>query len=113
MAEKLSKLAQLRALRERKAGKPAKSGPSKRSKAKPAARVAGKAKPRPRPNGAVLVKKAAKPKIGRPSTGFDRTAYQRVYCRNRLRYGPLALWPEEARAELKKAAKGQPSKEPT
>lgn len=38
---------------------------------------------------------------------FDRTAYQRVYCRLRRKHGPLALWPPDALAELRSVSVGK------
>lgn len=50
----------------------------------------------------VVLKAGPTPKIGRPSTGFDRKAYQRTYCRWRARYPGLksSQWPPEAQSEL-------------
>lgn len=104
MAKIGPKEAARRALRERKAGKPAKTVTPKRSKAPVAAVQRKKAKARVAPQKRplrhkvvlsfpgdpdVVLKPVPAPKLGRPSTGFDRAAYQRVYCRLWLRHGPL------------------------
>lgn len=46
-------------------------------------------------------------KLGRPSTGFDRTSYQRVYTRLRRQYGPKSAWPAEALSQLRAASTPQ------
>lgn len=45
--------------------------------------------------------------LGRPSTGFDRVGYQRVYTRLRRLYGPLPAWPA-ALSQLRSLSKGTP-----
>lgn len=125
MAKIGTKEAALAALRVRKAGKPAKASPSARSKPSSGGKGPKKAKVTPRAKkpssqtpGAKVVPPSPRqgyssdhppaatpgpvtlPKLGRPSTGFDRKAYQRVYCRLRLRHGPLSNWPQDALQEL-------------
>ena len=112
-----------RALRERKAGKPAKSSPSKRSKPKPAARVAGKAKARvasnkwpPRQNtviaGPTTPQPAphTRPLLPGDLPTFDRVTYQKVYTKlwHKNHRSPLKDWPEEDRLLLS-ALKSRPT----
>lgn len=45
--------------------------------------------------------------IQRSPEGFDRRAYQRVYCRLRRKHGPVGDWPACALAELRLVSKGR------
>lgn len=89
----MTKLDQLRALRERQNRKPARVASPKPA---PAPRKPKAAKPRQRASRAVST----------PGPSFDRTAYQRVYCRLNRRHGPVADWPPEAVAELRTYSTG-------
>lgn len=73
------------------------------------ARVASNKRPLPRKavaatTAGLATPPPATPKIGRPSTGFDRVAYQRVYTRLRRLYGPLKAWPPAALSQLRIAS---------
>lgn len=68
--------------------------------------------PQPHSNGAM--DEALRPIIDktlelmeRHNPGFDRRAYQRVYCRLRRKHGPVGDWPSSALAELRTVSKGR------
>jgi hypothetical protein len=84
-----------------------------RSKPAKAPKVRKPDKARPKPTVEVRRRKAgpATPppvRIGRPPTGFDRKAYQRVYCANRKLYGPIKEWPADALAALNEVRSPRP-----
>ena len=89
----MSKLAAARAQREAKAAKLAKFTMAR----KPSTLARGKPKA------------AAAPKAGKSAdpTPFDRTAYQRIYCRMRRIHGKLADWPQDALDALRAVSKGR------
>lgn len=122
-----------RAQRERRVSKPAKTVTPKRAKPVRSPVAVKKAKPSIRPQKRPLSRKvvaattaglattvarlrdasgpppsATPKKLGRPSTGFDRAAYQRVYTRLRRLHGPLKAWPPAALDQLRLASKGTP-----
>ena len=89
----MSKFAAARAQREAKAAKLAKS----RVARKPSPLARGKPKAVVDPNHA----KSADP------SPFDRTAYQRIYCRLRRVHGKLADWPADALKALRAVSNGR------
>ncbi len=117
---------EIRARREARASKVAKPARKAPKPARPA-RVApkpvvrtgkGNAKPSQRSKKrrlevpAVTAGPATPPpiKLGRPSTGFDRASYQRLYMRLRkLHPGPARDWPEQARLALRTASRPTPT----
>lgn len=108
----MSKTDQLRALRE---GKTAKTGLQKAIKAMRAPKPQKTAKARVRSNGGVLSVLPSRAKADVSSghvvvnnqPSFDRTAYQRVYCRLNRAHGPISGWPADALAELRRYSRGK------
>lgn len=91
---------QIRALRAKKAA----GKPPKRPKPQPKAKQRQRAKPSVRSNGGVS---AVSTPIVKNGPSFDRTAYQRVYCRLNRKHGPVASWPADALAELRTVSTGK------